>query len=716
MRELVARVREDQRDQWQAGQRVLIETYLDRYPVLRADREVSLDLIYSEILLREELGDEPRAEEYAERFPPYAAALQKQFEFHELLRAGSRSGSYPPLAASTLAGSKVDSCGPEGLPCPDGKPPVGDDRGQPSAKASGWPQVPGYEILGELGSGGQGVVYQARQVSLGRIVALKVLRGDPGQTGPERLAGLGREAKTLAQLKHPHIVQVYEFGEYAGGPYIAMEYVEGTSLQHRLAGGPLPVRDAAELVETLALAVHAVHRQGIVHRDLKSANVLLTKDNVPKVADFGLAKRLDGEASQTGSGAIVGTAGYMAPEQAAGRTNEVGPAADVYALGVILYEALTGRPPFAGPTWWDTLNQVRHHEPPPLRGQGTPRDLETICLRCLQKDPKKRYASAAELAGRLRLFLDGKPIPDRFYRWPTRMWRVIPAPRRVWVGAILLGILAALVWRPVPPMIPPRPDQGPGDPRKQVEARLQQGHAYVFAGHEEPPGPFRWILGDVGPPRANSGARCVSVETLKTGLLELVADPKLNRYRFAAEIRHDGSARNSLVGIYFGYRERSTAPGVRQGAFFTLSFADRGGLATGTLDADGRAVSRVRLHSCLFEKKGPTPIVNLGPVGRGKEFPPALPGTERGPWRRLLAEVSPERVKVFWGKGSGLLEVVEEVSTEGLQSSLKEMKRFRPWAKEVPADFCQRAGLGIYILQGEASFRNIVVKPLASGE
>src|SRR5262249_39502753 len=162
-------------------------------------------------------------------------------------------------------------------------------------KVSGWPQVPGYEILGELGSGGRGVVYKARQVSLDRAVALKVLRGDPGQTGPEKVAGLRREAEALAQLQHPHVVHGYEYGEYAGGPYIVMEYVEGTSLQRQLAGGPLPVRKAAELVETLAQALHAVHRQGIVHRDLKSANILLTNDNVPKVADFGLAKRLAGE-------------------------------------------------------------------------------------------------------------------------------------------------------------------------------------------------------------------------------------------------------------------------------------------------------------------------------------------------------------------------------------------------------------------------------------
>jgi WD40 repeat protein len=295
--------------------------------------------------------------------------------------------------------------------------------------ATPWPDIPGYEVLGELGHGGMGVVYQARQVPLKRLVALKMIRAGPG-AGPELLRRFRAEAEAVARLRHENIIQVYEIGEHEGCPYFSLEYVEGGSLARQLAGGPLSARQAAALTRTLARAVQHAHEQGVVHRDLKPANVLLTAGGMPKVGDFGLAKRLDEESGHTLTGQVLGTPSYMAPEQAAGRVKEIGPAADVYALGAILYECLTGRPPFKGPTPLDTLEQVRHQEPvPPSRLQpSVPRDLELIGLKCLRKEPGRRYASAAELAEELRRFLAGEPLlrtrpvgrAERLYRWCKR--------------------------------------------------------------------------------------------------------------------------------------------------------------------------------------------------------------------------------------------------------------------------------------------------------
>jgi hypothetical protein len=289
------------------------------------------------------------------------------------------------------------------------------------------PSISGYETLGELGHGGMGVVYRAKQISLNRIVALKMIRsGDLASS--EDVARFRSEAEAVARLKHPNIVHIYEVGDHDGRPYFSLEYVEGGALDQRIKGRPQPPRLAAELVETLSRAVHAAHQCGIVHRDLKPSNVLLTPDGVPKITDFGLAKRLD-DAGQTQTGAVMGTPSYMAPEQAAGRSREIGPATDIYALGAILYELVTGRPPFLADSHEATRQLVISDEPlPPRRLQPSlPRNLEIICMKCLQKEPAKRYSSALALAEDLARFLAGKPIlarpatvPEYFLRWCRR--------------------------------------------------------------------------------------------------------------------------------------------------------------------------------------------------------------------------------------------------------------------------------------------------------
>src|SRR5262245_26245758 len=292
--------------------------------------------------------------------------------------------------------------------CLDAQPPEGP---RPPEKL---PAVPGFEILREIGHGGHGVVYLVREPALDRRVVLKVIRPGMFAHSAERQR-FQAEARALARLRHPNVVQVHGVGEHEGLCYYFMEWLDGGSLNRHLDGTPRAPRGAAELVVTLARALQAVHDTGIVHRDLKPSNILLAGDGTPKVGDFGTAKRIDPDPAGTPSQAVLGTPSYMAPEQASGLSREVGPAADVYSLGAILYELLTGRPPFKGETPFETLTQVREQEPvPPRRFQPrVPRDLETISLKCLLKEPHRRYASAAALGEDLQRFLGGKPIRAR---------------------------------------------------------------------------------------------------------------------------------------------------------------------------------------------------------------------------------------------------------------------------------------------------------------
>jgi formylglycine-generating enzyme required for sulfatase activity/tRNA A-37 threonylcarbamoyl transferase component Bud32 len=313
--------------------------------------------------------------------------------------------------------------------------------------------VPGYDILRELGRGGMGVVYQARHVRLNRVVALKmVLAGS--HAGPEEQARFLSEAEAVAHLQHPHIVQIYETGQHDGLPFMALEFVEGGSLARKIKDAPLAPAEAARVVEQLARGMDYAHSRGIVHRDLKPENVLLAADGTPKVTDFGLAKRVVGGSDLTQTGAILGTPSYMAPEQARGSSKAVGPAADVYALGAILYRLLTGRPPFQAATPPETLLQVMTEEPVRPRQLNTwvPRDLETICLKCLRKEAGKRYPTALALAEDLRRFQAGEPIMarpvghwERVEKWVRRN----PAVAGLTTAVLLVTVLglAGIVWK-----------------------------------------------------------------------------------------------------------------------------------------------------------------------------------------------------------------------------------------------------------------------------
>jgi tetratricopeptide (TPR) repeat protein/predicted Ser/Thr protein kinase len=410
-----------------AGEACSAETLLETYPDLQVDADLALELIYTEFITRDELGQQPSVDAWCRRFPQWHDRLDRLLRIDELMqhRGGDTEpswdftrtvGSHPPERISRL-----------------------EDR---------------YEVLGELGRGGMGVVYRARQAGLNRDVAVKMILSGEFADAEER-SRFRREAEAAGRLQHPNIVQIHEVGAGSDRPYISMELVEGGSLEEKLAQNPLLPLHAARLAETLARATHYAHERGIIHRDLKPANVLLAADGTPKITDFGLAKHLaDGGTSRTRTGAVLGTPSYMAPERALGQSQHTGPAVDIYALGALLYEALTGRPPFLGSSPLDTLEQVRTREPlPPRRLQPKiPGDLETICLKCLQKDARKRYASALDLAEDLRRYQAAEPIRacpigpwERTLKWARR--RPAAAALVVAVPLLTFAGIAGIGWQ-----------------------------------------------------------------------------------------------------------------------------------------------------------------------------------------------------------------------------------------------------------------------------
>jgi eukaryotic-like serine/threonine-protein kinase len=440
---------------WQEGKQPLLEDFLgDAAEPLRG--RLWTELLLSELECRRRRGEVPTPEEYRQRFPDRHEQVEWLFTNRVTVPGLAVIGrpAVPPLEAGRLVG--------------------------------------GYEVLGEVGRGGMGVVYKARQPALNRIVALKMILTGP-HAGAEERARFRREAEAAARLRHPHIVQIHEIGEEGGLPFLAMEYVDGPSLEQLLARRDAQGRvgltppEAARLVEVLARTIHHAHRCGIVHRDLKPANILLATDehrstqiknrdnteeiscpsfssagvdlcssvahSTPKVTDFGLAKFLEGSGERTRTGAVLGTPSYMAPEQTGIGGGEVGPGTDVYALGVILYELLTGCVPFQGATLAETLELVRTAEavPPARLRPRLPHDLQTICLKCLRKEAGRRYATAEALADDLRRFLAGEPIharpvsaAERAVKWARR--RPVVAGSLAAVVVTAAAAFAVVVW------------------------------------------------------------------------------------------------------------------------------------------------------------------------------------------------------------------------------------------------------------------------------
>jgi hypothetical protein len=398
--QVTAVLRVDQGERWQVGLRVKAERYLHRYPDVRTHSDCALDLLFNELLARERLGERPSLEEYARRFPQHADRLKAQWELHRQRAEQSIHPTVDPQASTvaTTVEANLDT-------------PVRVSRGSPILPE----QFGRYRIIKELGRGGMGTVYLAHDTQLDRRVALKVPHfAEAGEFGQP--ARFYREARLAATFVHPNLCPIHDVGQIGGIHYLSMPYLQGELLAAWLRReGRLPPRTAARLIYLIARAMQVAHRAGVIHRDLKPSNVMLTEHRAPVVMDFGLARRdLLGDLRMTPLGTMLGTAAYAAPEQVEPSSEKVGPATDIYSLGVMLYELLTGQLPFRG-SLYEVMKQARTSEPPPP-SQFLPDlnpGLELVCLKAMAKDPNERFASMDEFAGALiEYFRNSWPVID----------------------------------------------------------------------------------------------------------------------------------------------------------------------------------------------------------------------------------------------------------------------------------------------------------------
>jgi serine/threonine-protein kinase len=587
---------------------------------------------------------------------------------------------------------------------------LGEGVSDPVATALPLPgRFAGYELEDKLGQGGMGVVYRARQVALNRTVAVKVLLSGP-HGGSQAYARFRLEGEAVARLQHPNIIQIYGFGELDGLPYFSMEYVAGGNLAQKLAAGPLSARRAAELVLALARAMQAAHERQIIHRDLKPANILLTPDGIPKVSDFGLAKLLDAEEGLTQSETVLGTASYMAPEQAAGNAKAISRLTDVYALGAILYETLTGRPPFRAATRQGTLKLVESQHPVPASrlAPEVPLELEAICLKCLEKTPGRRYPSAAALADDLDRWLTGKPTLARPQRWPGRLGRVLRRhPVMVGLALALVAAMVALSWW----------DQ----PLQDVLRSLSQEQKVTVMGPAGENAILRMRVGQETSAFSVAADGTYSVHSSDRCLLEVMPDPLHDSYCFRAQVRHELSDKFGEVGLYIAHCAYP-GPYADIHLFTQLTFND---------------VEDIRLSWPKIPRQQPPPKgnnVTLAPQVyssgqgdvrefgfrsggvEGATFPAAGAGATK--WRNLEIIVSAQSLQAFRdGERVGELPVPQLIKE--LDRGLKNMcKRNpdQPLLRGVPATFKCRGGLGLYVCRGSAIFRAVSVEPLKGAD
>jgi serine/threonine-protein kinase len=537
------------------------------------------------------------------------------------------------------------------------------------------------------------------------------------------------EAEAVARLRHPNVVEVFAFGEHNDLLYYAMELLQG-SLASLLRGGPLPLRQAAELTRQVALGVHAAHAAHVIHRDLKPANVLLGADGQARVADFGLAKLLDGDSGQTASEAVLGTPAYMAPEQAAGKARQVGRAADVWALGVILYECLTGRVPFLGQSRQETLEQVRLAEPerPSRLRKEVPAGLEAVCLKCLEKQPDRRYTSAQDLADDLQRWLDGQPTQARPLSRLGRLGRAVRRRPGVVAAVVLLGLLAGLAvaaarWR--------GRDTGPDEGAERqralaaLEKELEGGGKVELIGARGKPGWWRWARGEAAGEVKQAPDETCLVQAWEFCLLELAPQAKRTSYRLRAEVRHENS-RGIVggVGLYVALGE-FPAPGDLAQFFVELHYNDvfdehevffadpPANLKKPRKVPDRRNLKNgVYLNAHLAARTGRPGGDHQGVAEEMK--PLFKPNMEGGPWRRLVVEVRPGSVRATWeGRQVGTLKAadIDRNVLAVLQKRSRGPRPVPPYTQARPR-FTPGGALGLFVNHGVASFRNVVLEPL----
>jgi serine/threonine protein kinase len=559
------------------------------------------------------------------------------------------------------------------------------EAGSVESRATSWPRLDGYIIEGVLGKGGMGIVYKARQLSLNRLVAVKLLldAANPLRTGVDRFR---REAELLAGMQHPNIVQIHDVQEQAGQPFIAMEYLAAGSLSARLKRSPMTPREAAALVEVLSRAIGAAHQQGILHRDLKPSNVLLAVDGTPKIADFGLAKRLEGDPQETPSGMIIGTPCYMAPEQAAGK-KDVGKGADIYSLGAILYECLTGQPPFRAETPVATIGEVLVMPPPPIRKlrSDVPRALESICLKCLEKSPDNRYASANDLAADLERWLSSKPLRG-IPGLAGRVVRSLRRPRVLGLAIMFLFLVGVLGWL----WLRPTPEKE----LQKINDELERAQSVTLIPEGGPPRWWSWVPGFEPSSQPNAPGP-FTFGSFSTALLELVPRMPVRRYVVTLEVRQDEPLDGSYVGLYFALLVKN-GPNGPEYFYYQLVFTDN--------DIENSPLGP-RLEFRRMAANGPKGRVDMSlPLASAGQWP-----TVQAParsWRKLKVEVSPDGLKTWEGDNP-----LEEFNFKDLTRQLelfRKVQRIDPEQPLLPVE----GRLGLCVCRCDASFRSVIVTPI----
>jgi serine/threonine-protein kinase len=583
------------------------------------------------------------------------------------------------------------------------------------------PDVPAfigkYELLNEINRGGMGVVYHAYDPELKRHVALKVLKAG-SLAGPEDCLRFSREAQATARLQHPHIVPLHEVGWYGQQPYFVMALAAGGSLAHHLGRFSKDLRAAVALAEKVARAVHYAHTKGVWHRDLKPGNVLLDERDEPLVTDFGLAKLVSEDDGMTKTGQVLGTAAYMAPEQAAGEISDISERSDVWSLGVLLFELLTGQRPFKGKSNELIRLQIIRTPVPRVRGlrRGLPHALETITLKCLEKDVRRRYPSALALADDLGRWLRGEPPLARPAPWPVRCYREMR--RRPWRSTAALTLAAVASVAAVMYL---------NDPQRTLEAharQLRHGQPVGLLSTAGVPGWYEIVEGPaavVGP----DGQGNLRIDSWTETLVGLLPDPQVNRYRFRARVRHEASSEVGLAGLFFGCAKHPTAVGPYH-SYFLLGFND---ITDEALTAKmiqvvnpqvqnlvlpdgnhlhliaefyGRDASEHRCMIPTFLTRWPFPFADV-------------PAAER-PWRQLEVEVTPDSIRVFW-EDKFVFSQDRETALAAFRKTLQATRndKFEPWLGIQPP-LAPRLELGLFVSYGSALFRDVELLPGGSLE
>jgi hypothetical protein len=614
-------------------------------------------------------------------------------------------------------GEASPDAGP-GMPgAPASEAPTRRDRPTPPVATSATPPAPPlgafakYELLERLGQGGMGVIFRARDTALDREVALKKIRSGVWAHA-EEVERFRTEARAIARLRNPHIVQVYDVNEYDGQHYFTMQFAPGGSVAEHLNRFTADPRRTVDLMRKVARAVHCVHRENLLHRDLKPSNLLLDDGGEPLVSDFGLAKFLDVDSALTRPGVPVGTPAYMSPEQTAGQTALIGVRSDVWALGVILYELLTGQKPFRHALGeGDLVRAICFQKPfrPRALQPALDRDLEMIVLTCLEKDPADRYQTAEALARDLDRWLDGEAPTARPVGWPMRVARRVRR-KAGWVAAVALAAAACallgqalVVFGPLGPG--PSPQQQDRQQRLAYLGGIQRDLAaarqvtLVGATGPEKPYPFR-LEPLTGVVKINPGA-VLALESQDVLLLPLVPDPGVNAYRLEAEVLH-GQLNPSPVGLFVGYDDQPTPQGRERcycmfGCVVTPAHQAREGVARPTL---------VTLRLCGHLEKGSPPRPHLFFYGSSllRAAPPPAGALH---WCKLALEVRPGEVRAFWED-----EPLHPLGVANLACAARDLVDYQKFLRPGPFVFTARGALGLYVNKNRGEFRNVILKPL----